>query len=394
MSRAFKLTSWNVEWLVDSFGVVSGRFEENSKGFAGRRPSMADARAKLDALRLEILEMDADILFLVEGVPGAEAMQEFVDTYLKEYRLIRHPGTDDRAYGTEGHQWMWFLVKPALADGRNVHLLDLSVWKSYTQDASFGSHSNGKWFFSAPSLDEESETVGANIRHKHDHYRHPQVLVMTYEGRRVEIVGCHFKSKHIGENVPTRKASESNEVYFARPDVTWFMAKAHVARAKLTTEASDVRYYIDKRFAQEEIPIIFVIGDLNDGPGKELLEREYLLHDLIGVLQGDVFFARKFLNHALFDYPQDLRWTARFEDKLDPTRAPTILLDHITFTEALSRRGLGPLIVQPRSGVVEHEIHDRINATLPEKAKTSDHAPVSLLVSNHETTAKPRSPRK
>ncbi|MGW9230957.1 endonuclease/exonuclease/phosphatase [Pseudorhizobium sp. NPDC055634] len=384
MAQAFKLTTWNVEWLIDSFGVTSGRYQERSRSFTGRRPSMADAQAKLQALRGEVLEIDADILFMIEAIRGAEAMQEFVTAYLPEYRLITHAGQSDKAYGTLGEQWMWFLVKPALADTCGAHLLDLAIWRNYTEEASLGSHAGGNWHLSAPSLDKKTMSAGANIRHTHDHYRHPQVLVLTYQGRRVEVIGCHFKSKHIGIEVPPRHAGETSDAYYARADVAWFMANAHLARAKLTTEATDVRYYIDKRFAQEELPIIFVIGDLNDGPGKELLEREYLLHDLIGVLQGDVFFARKFLNHALFDYPQNLRWTVSFVDELDPLRSPTILLDHITFTEALSRRGLGPLIVKPRSGWVEHEIHGRINAVLREKAKTSDHAPVSLVVSQHE----------
>ncbi|WP_137131931.1 endonuclease/exonuclease/phosphatase family protein [Rhizobium sp. FY34] len=384
MTKAFKLTSWNVEWLIDAYGVVSGLFEEKSKSFTGRRPSMADAEAKLKALRQEVLEMDPDILFFIEAIRGAEAMAQFAQSYLPEYKLITHAGKDDKAYGTLGEQWMWFLVKPALADRTGAHLLDLAIWKSYTEQASLGSHRNGRWTFSAPSLDKKNMSSGANIRQEHEHYRHPQILVMSYEGRRIEIIGCHFKSKHIGIDVPQRQADEADKAYFERADVSWFMANAHVARAKLTTEASDVRYYIDKRFDQEELPIIFVIGDLNDGPGKELLEREYLLHDLIGVLQGDIFFARRFLNHALFDYPQNLRWTARFEDKLDPARKPTILLDHITFTEAISRRGLGPLIIKPQSGFIEHEVHDRINAVLSDKAKTSDHAPVSLVVSNHE----------
>lgn len=385
MSKAFKLTSWNVEWLVDAYGVSSGRFKERSKSFTGRRPSKADADAKLQSLRREVVEIDPDILSLIEGIPGAEVMGEFVATYLPDYRLIVHPDADDKAYGILGVQWMWFLVKESFASRTAPQLLDLSIWKAYTEEASLSSHRNGRWTFSAPALDKDTQTVGANIRQEHDHYRHPQVLVMTYGGRRVEIIGCHFKSKHIGIEVPKRVAGESEAEYFARPDVNWFMANAHVARAKLTTEATDVRHYIDKRFLQEELPILFVIGDLNDGPGKELIEREYLLHDLIGVLQGDVFFARKFLNHALFDYPQNLRWTARFEDKLDPARSPTILLDHITFTEALSRRGVGPLIVEPQSGWVEHEIHDRINATLRPQAKTSDHWPVSLSVSDRPT---------
>ncbi len=385
MTRAFKVTSWNVEWLVHAYGVASGRFEEKSRSFVGRRPSMVDAKAKLEALRSEALEIDADILFLIEGIPGADVMAEFVRDYLPEYRLVVHPGTDPRAYATQGEQWMWFLVKPSLADATSAHLLDLGIWKSYTQEASLGGHKGGKWTFSAPQLDKATMSVGANKRHRHSHYRHPQVLVMTYQGHRIEVIGCHFKSKHIGQEVPRRAPGETDEDYFERKEVAWYMANAHVARSKLTTEATDVRYYIDKRFAQEALPIILVIGDLNDGPGKELLEREYLLHDLIGVLQGDVFFARKFLNHALFDYPQHLRWTSRFEDKLDPARAPTILLDHITFTEALSRRGVGPLIVHPEAGFVEHEVHDRINAVLTTGAKTSDHAPVSLVVSSQSS---------
>ena len=90
MTRAFKLTSWNVEWLIDSFGVASGRFKEKSKSFTGRRPSLGDAESKLQALRREILEIDADIVFLIEAVRGADAMVEFVSRYLPEYRLIRH----------------------------------------------------------------------------------------------------------------------------------------------------------------------------------------------------------------------------------------------------------------------------------------------------------------
>lgn len=384
MDRAFKITSWNVEWLINSFGVVSERFPPSSRSMAGRRPSMADARSKLAALRQQVLEMDPDVLFVCEGLPGAAMMKEFAAKYLPEYQLIIHADAPDDAYDTEGLQWMWFLVKRELAASTTPQLLDLGIWKTYTQDASFNGHKNGRWTFSAPLLEKKTMTVGPNQRQTHSHYRHPQVLVLTYQGRRVELIGCHFKSKHIGMSVPRRAPGETDVQYFSRPEVVWYMANAHVARAKLTTEATDVRYYIDKRFEQEELPIIFVVGDLNDGPGKELIEREYLLHDLIGVLQGDVFFARKFLNHALFDYPQNLRWTSEFRDELDPARSPTILLDHIAFTEALSRRGLGPLIVLPKSGLVEHEIHDRINAVLPAPAKTSDHAPVSLIVSPRE----------
>jgi len=67
----------------------------------------------------------------------------------------------------------------------------------------------------------------------------------------------------------------------------------------------------------EPDPRIIVLGDMNDGSGREYFEREYLHHDLIGNLQGDVFFATRFLNHALFDYEDHLRWSTEFNDKVE-----------------------------------------------------------------------------
>ena len=135
---------------------------------------------------------------------------------------------------------------------------------------------------------------------------------------------------------------------------------------------------IERRFEQEPEPSIFLVGDVNDGPGKELLEREYLFHDLISNLQGDVFFAERFMNHALFDFPKHLRWTVQFRDLLDPDRAPEILLDHILFTQALAGNGSGPLRVPAKAGLVEHEVHERINSLMP--GRVSDHRPVSVRV--------------
>lgn len=129
------------------------------------------------------------------------------------------------------------------------------------------------------------------------------------------------------------------------------------------------------------------MGDLDDGPGKELLEREYMLHDLIGNLQGDVFFARQFLSHALFDSSDRFRWTVEFKDELDPSRRPYILLDHIVFTEALTRRGKSALIVNPGMGKVEHENYDRVASMMPPKVSISDHRPVSVVISERSGKA-------
>ena len=378
--HAFRLTTWNVEWLVNAWDVATG-----AKPRASGLANQAAAQAKLNGIRDEVEEIDPDILLLIEALPDPADMRAFVAQVLPGYRLVCHPGDDRKAYATLGRQWLWFLVKPALIADRNAHLLDLATWQTYTGDiyrrsASRRQHRPGSWWVSVPTVDKETRLFGVHALQRHSHYRHPQVLVLDWDGQRVEFIGLHLKSKFTGTSVPRRGADESDEAYYGRADVCQYMAAATVARSKLSSEASDVRAYIDRRFEQEPLPAIFVLGDLNDGPGKELLEQEYMLHDLIGNLQGDVFFARRFLNHALFDLPQHLRWSVHFKDDLDPSRDPRILLDHILFTEALSRRGVGHLLVPPQAGLVEHEVHDRIASLMPPKVEISDHRPVSLTV--------------
>ena len=389
---AFKLTTWNVEWLGPSFDVASGAVAPESRQNGRKMPSVEDAKAKLDGIERVIKEIDPDILLLVEAVGDPDRMADYVKEHLSDFVLIDRPDEPKSAYHIRGDQWMWFLTKPAIRDERDAKLLDIATWHAYTREiytnqGSRQQHKDGWWWISTPKLDKKNKVVGAHVHRRHSHHRHPQVLVLDWNGTRVEFIGVHFKSKFVRRSVPRRYADESDKDYFGRDDVKFYMANAVAARSKLTTEATDVRNYIDHRFRQESLPAIFVLGDVNDGPGKELLEREYLLHDLVGSLQGDVFFARQFLNHALFDNEDELRWSVKFRDKLDPRRSPHILLDHIMFTEALSRRGLGPLIVNPQKGKVEHEIHERISSLMPSTDIISDHRPVSLVVSERRAEA-------
>ena len=172
-----------------------------------------------------------------------------------------------------------------------------------------------------------------------------------------------------------------------------YITKALKSRVRLATEAYDIRRYIDGRFQQTPNPRIFVCGDMNDGPGRGFFEREFLFFDLVSNIQGDVFFARRFLNHALFDFDDSIRWTTNFHDAveewsrqhtesetllaepIDPTRFQ--LIDHILFTQPLVGKDASPK-VEPHAGLVEHTIHQRINAMLSKKNMTSDHTPVSV----------------
>jgi hypothetical protein len=152
----------------------------------------------------------------------------------------------------------------------------------------------------------------------------------------------------------------------------------------------------ERCFEQQSDPRLFVLGVLlNDGPGRGHFEREFLFFDLVSSIQGDVFFARSFLNHALFDFDDRLRWSTAFRDRIeewsrsrpdaealrselvDPTRFQ--LLDHILFTQPLVGERAFPR-VEAGAGLVEHTLHQRINALLTQANRTSDHVPVTVHI--------------
>ncbi|GAA0784067.1 endonuclease/exonuclease/phosphatase [Roseibium denhamense] len=375
-----KLTMWNTEWLDSSWGVVSGKYQPGQHVFPHKVPSMAEAENRLAGVAALIERMQPDILFLCEAPKGEDEMRGFTEKILPDYDLVTRPAGEN--YFVEGRQWLWFLVRKAVADRISPDLLPITTWRTFAAEADDSISIKGKWKVAAPRL----ETVGGvkdvpvSKRLNHEFYREPQVLRFQFGGAQHEVIGAHLKSKFTGESPRKRKADEDFDDYIkSSKTIRRFMAKAHEARVKLSSEASYIRAYIDHRFSQEADPSLFVVGDLNDGPGKELMEKQYLLHDLISNLQGEVFFARKYLNHALFDQPDELRWTARFKDPIDPARSEFILLDHILFTQALTRSGTSPLVAKSKSGLVEHLAFEETEALFG-KGMLSDHRPVSITL--------------
>jgi hypothetical protein len=351
-----KITTWNIEHFARILADDSSEMQR-------RRSAIAD----------EIRQIDPDILCVVEGPGDLTLLQEFVDDpngLDNRYRIPLIPGTTDllapdpanpravladlykmQGNDTTGNQWIWFLVKDQVFDNATQRLLQNPiVWQEFVGHATWRVNLWG---------DMSTRT--------HRHWRHPQVLVLELEGARAEFIGVHLKSK-----INRRRPFDDDGNLLAS-----YVQEAIKARIKLATEAENVRNYIDARFGQEPAPRIFVLGDANDGPGKRFFERQFLFFDLLSNLQGNVFFARQFLNHCLFDFEEQLRWSTNFRDPIEPSERFQ-LLDHILFTQSLVGDSQFPHL-EAGAGLVEHTIHETISATLP-GADTSDHHPVSVTV--------------
>lgn len=369
-----KLTTWNIEHF-------------------GRQLASPNAGSpRLQAVATEIRDINPDVLCVVEGpgsLPELRAWVKSPEGLDGAYQVPVIPGTDAilaqnpadpraalqdlyamQGNDESGNQWIWFLVKDQLFQDSHARLLDPRVWRDLTKQPKWPVHQLGK-----------------PIR-RHSHWRHPQTLLMNLGAAEIEIIGLHLKSK-----INQKKAFDT--VAGKKVLRQAYIQEAHRARANLTTEAYDVRRYIERRFEQDPSPRIFVCGDMNDGPGRDYFERVFLYFDLVSNIQGDVFFARRFLNHALFDFDDRLRWTTGFRDEveewsrtlpeavalpaepLDTTRFQ--LIDHILFTQALVGDDALPRVAS-HAGLVEHTVHQRVNATLTQANRTSDHVPVSVNV--------------
>lgn len=375
-----KLTTWNIEHL--------------------RKPLMdssnPDNFKRLSLIAQEITQINPDVLCIIEAPGDPSLIQNWIDLPFGngglggEYVVATIEGTHDlikskpnnprgaiqslyamKGTITTGDQWIWFLIRRTIYNSCFIGVQDPKVWHGLTGQKQWPVNYWGEYTSS-----------------KTEHWRHPQVLMLKLNSFEIEIIGVHLKSK-INMKTPFDKVTKEL--------TKQYVDEALKARIRLATEAYDVRMYIEQRFQQEPNPRIIVCGDLNDGPGREFFERQFLFFDLISNIQGEVFFADRFLNHALFDFKDELRWTTNFDDKverwalqnLSTYKMPTTkidttrkqLIDHILFTQAFVNKSKGPKVLA-HSGLVEHTIHEKINAGNPKKIRTSDHRPVSVVISD------------
>jgi hypothetical protein len=405
--KTLKVTTWNVEWADNTLKELD---EQGDASVTTKAKKKKQAEQKIAAIRTQIAELDADILFVCEGPAGEARAKRYFTMVAPDHALVTRNDPEGRSYGITGQQWLWFLIRKSLVKDLQPSLVPIETWQSFTRDQSQERHEDGEWRVSMPTFirDTKNKKIVEQGPHKltsHRHHRHPQVLRFTYHdpihgSLAVEIIGLHLKSKFVNQMDPALKwhkpakgpndeAPSYKDIVSAIETSPGYMVASVQARAKLTTEASDVRYYIERRFAQEQDPAIFIVGDINDGPGKELIEEWFMLHDLIGSLQGDIFEAKSFLNHALFDFANDLRWSVKFEDSVDARRDPHILIDHIMFTQRMSGAGKGVLRVMSKAGLVEHVIHERVASLLPKGVTTSDHRPVSVTITAVDSMGNP-----
>jgi len=155
--------------------------------------------------------------------------------------------------------------------------------------------------------------------------RSPIVVEGTYAGYTLRVMSLHTKSKFVHNQRSKWKNNRSE-----------FIFEAMTNRRRIASEAMAARRYLDCLLESDPLALIVVTGDLNDGPGHDFFEREYLSHNVTDILLGSTYCPRLLFKHSFLDrVPLDKRYTAIFDDFIDEIPNRRILLDHILVSPAL-----------------------------------------------------------
>lgn len=127
-----------------------------------------------------------------------------------------------------------------------------------------------------------------------------------------------------------------------------------------------------------------LMGDLNDGPNRDIFEEQFLIHNIVDELRGGFHRQAALMHHAL---PQKAlvgkdAYTTEFSDPTRGGRTVKALLDHILVSGSLLN-GEAPLRLEVGEGKIAHNAY---NAYLKGRGRKpddrpSDHRPVSAVFS-------------
>jgi endonuclease/exonuclease/phosphatase family metal-dependent hydrolase len=307
-----KIATFNLEWMVSVFG---GRW----KDWDGTIPASFPGR-KLGDLRLEpiedvsalsgriagvIRETGAQIMAFQEGPPLKKQMEEFV-------RL--HLGNDYKVHlSNPNWQTVGFLVHRSVADKASSFPLDDPEVKTLKGKAVY--YPWGKY--------RKEDGKG----HKLD--RTP--LVLRFEpssGVELRIMVVHTKSKF-----SMLKTKQQWEQRVKAP-----VLDALNSRQKLSAEVAILRRFLSQQLGAAPDRAIVVMGDFNDGPLRDEMERDFLIHNILDELVGSFLEPDYYLKHAMTDKVLAEAYTTIFPDPFQDGKLAHELIDHVLVSPGIWRK--------------------------------------------------------
>ena len=340
-----RICSFNVEWMNDWFtaDALPAGFKAQ---FSDRDSShLNDTGVTAKRTAAVIRAIDPDILGIQEAPSRQAELELFVAKYL-------HDDAGQPLYNV------------LLGDSGGAQKLGLLYKPGSVSSAALAPHDDITGLID-PWM---SDVDGDAVLELYSFTRTPLVVNITFGHRQLQIIVAHTKSNFInnGKAMWDDPRQHQNYIVTALKD-----------RRRISTEAMRIRSYVDTVLAGARGANIIVLGDMNDGPGLDYFERNFLTHNVVDILFGSQFKPEWTFRHAQHDVPEDERYTAIFDDFVEGVDGKRVLLDHILLSPGLNAGGLRKV---HGSGAVHHEEYSAqvSNGGAHREDRPSDHRPVSV----------------
>lgn len=352
-----KIACFNVEWMVSLFGgkwndwdgSIPDSFPGKHLGGIKLEP-IADVPALCERIAGVIKDVDAQIVGIQEGPPLKAQMEYFVEEFLG--------GKYEVHSSNSKWQTVHALVRKTVADETTAWAHDgneASPLRSVIPFYPWG-------------------TFGVDDQKKHKFDRVPLVLTFAPSvTKRMRIVVVHTKSKYSKLKKPEQWLNRDPEA----------ITDALLARQKLSAEVYRLReFLIADLGSEDQAPdASVVIGDFNDGAYAELIEREFLIHNIVDELVGSFLSPDTYFRHAMTPSTIAQAWTASFPDPLEGGQIVEELIDHIVVSPSIWKDA-DPFKLVAGSCKVEtqaYDAHDDPGPVRERGLRPSDHRPVSAV---------------
>ena len=352
-----KIATFNAEWMIAIFGglwkkwqspTIPDTFPGGNVGGIYLDP-IDDVPALCGRIAGVIRDTGAQIVGIEEGPPLQAQMEVFVQRFLNDEYAVHHSNEKSQSICALVHRDIADQVTAFAPDGPETQPL-----RAYTRFYPWGG---------IAKTEEKS--------HRFD--RVPLVLSFCPAvGKELKIVVVHTKSKF--SMLKTREQWENRE--------REAILDALLEREKLSAEMLCLRGYLDAQLAPDENRALVVMGDFNDGPFAELMEREFLIHNIVDELAGSLLLPMRHFRHAMTPEVLTTAATTRFPDPLEGGQIVEELIDHILISPGIWQ-GKAPFALMDGSCQVETQAYaDHCAASGAESQRglrPSDHKPVSAV---------------
>jgi endonuclease/exonuclease/phosphatase family metal-dependent hydrolase len=339
-----RVASINGEWM-NSWFTSDGTPAAFLPTFKLPGESQSNSTSKTTArLAAVILAIDPDILALQEAPSRKEELDLFIASRLS--------GPGGPIYNSilgdsGGAQKLGLLYKPSKVSASLTPSADIQTLLDF-------------W---------NADVDGDMLLDPYEFTRKPLVTDIQAGSHRLQVVVMHTKSNFVNRGQAMWEDPATRQDY---------VVAALKARRRNATEGMRARKYMEARIAAPATARIMVMGDLNDGPGLDYFEENYLAHNVTDILVGSAFDPESIFAHAQHDVPKPQRFTAEFDDFVENVKKKKLLLDHVLISPALT--GTTGLRRVPNSGRIHHAEYDAQvkNAGKKREDRPSDHRPVSV----------------